>query len=110
MMNGGLFHFELIVLSGTIERRWVITLTNLLTDGRTDTQPGAGNVNTRRPKLVPGKNAYFAMYGPKILHEISIMPFEISHQILNPYTAKYAFYEVLTFFFYNLRYILTHLN
>ena len=35
------------------------------------------------------------MYGFKILCEISKMPFEISHKILNPYTAKYAFYEVL---------------
>ena len=31
----------------------------------------------------------------KILCEISEVPFEISHKILNPYTAKYAFYEVL---------------
>ena len=35
------------------------------------------------------------MYGFKILCEISKVPFEISHNILNPYTAKYAFYEVL---------------
>ena len=35
------------------------------------------------------------MYGFKILCEISNVPFEISHKILNPYTAKYAFYEVL---------------
>ena len=40
-------------------------------------------------------NAYFAAYGFKILREISKVPFEISHKILNPYTAKYAFYEVL---------------
>ena len=32
------------------------------------------------------------MYGIKILCEISKVPFEISHKILNPYTAKYAFY------------------
>ena len=31
----------------------------------------------------------------KILCEISKVPFEISHKILNSYTAKYAFYEVL---------------
>ena len=31
----------------------------------------------------------------KILCEISKVPFEISRKILNPYTAKYAFYEVL---------------
>ena len=37
------------------------------------------------------------MYGFKILCEISKVPFEISHKILNPYTAKYAFYEVLKF-------------
>ena len=30
-----------------------------------------------------------------ILCEISKVPFEISHKILNSYTAKYAFYEVL---------------
>ena len=30
----------------------------------------------------------------KILCEISKVPFEIAHTILNPYTAKYAFYEV----------------
>ena len=35
------------------------------------------------------------MYGFKILREISKGTFEISHKILNPYTAKYAFYEVL---------------
>ena len=35
------------------------------------------------------------MYGFKILCEISKVPFEISHKILNPYTAKYVFYEVL---------------
>ena len=34
------------------------------------------------------------MYGFKILCEISKVPFEISHKILNPYIAKYAFYEV----------------
>ena len=32
------------------------------------------------------------MYGFKILCEISKVSFEISHKILNPYTAKYAFY------------------
>ena len=32
----------------------------------------------------------FAVYGLKILCEISNVPFEISHKILNPYTAKYA--------------------
>ena len=36
------------------------------------------------------------MYGFKILCEISKPPFEISHKILNPYTAQYAFY-VLNF-------------
>ena len=35
------------------------------------------------------------MYWFKILCEISKVPFEISHKILNPYTAKYEFYEVL---------------
>ena len=30
-----------------------------------------------------------------MLCEISKVPFEISHKILNPYTRKYAFYEVL---------------
>ena len=38
------------------------------------------------------------MYGFKILCEISKVPFEISHQIVNPYTAKYAFYRLLFFF------------
>ena len=33
----------------------------------------------------------------KILCEISKVPFEISHKILNPYTAKYALYEVVKF-------------
>ena len=33
------------------------------------------------------------MYGFKILYEISKGTFEISHKILNPYTAKYAFYR-----------------
>ena len=33
------------------------------------------------------------MYRFKILCEISKVPFEISHKILNLYTAKYAFYE-----------------
>ena len=32
------------------------------------------------------------MYGFKILYEISKGTFEISHKVLNPYTAKYAFY------------------
>ena len=32
--------------------------------------------------------------GSKILCEISKVPFEISPQILNPYTAKQASYEV----------------
>ena len=32
------------------------------------------------------------MYGFKILREISEGIFEISHKILNPYTANYAFY------------------
>ena len=41
------------------------------------------------------QNAYFAAYGFKILCEISKVPFEISHKILNPYTAKCEFYEVL---------------
>ena len=31
------------------------------------------------------------MYGLKILREISEVSYEISHKILNPYTAKYAF-------------------
>ena len=35
------------------------------------------------------------MYGLRILCEISKVPFEISHKIFNPYTANYAFYEVL---------------
>ena len=35
------------------------------------------------------------MYGFIILSEISKDTFEISHKILNPYTTKYAFYEVL---------------
>ena len=35
--------------------------------------------------------AYFAVYGFKMLYEISKGTFEISHKILNPYTAKYAF-------------------
>ena len=43
------------------------------------------------------------MYGFKILCEISKVPFEISHKILNPYTAKYAFYGMLKF--YNLWYL-----
>ena len=33
----------------------------------------------------------FVVYGFKILCEISKVPFEISHKILNPYTAKYEF-------------------
>ena len=37
------------------------------------------------------------MNGSKILCEITKVPFEISLKILNPYTAKYAFYEVLKF-------------
>ena len=41
------------------------------------------------------KNAYFAAYGFKILREISKDTFEISHKILAPRTAKYAFYKVL---------------
>ena len=35
------------------------------------------------------------MYGFQILSEISKVIFEILHKILNPYTAKYAFYEML---------------
>ena len=35
------------------------------------------------------------MYGFKVLCEISKVPFEISYKILNTYTAKYAFYEVV---------------
>ena len=37
------------------------------------------------------------MYGFKILCEISKVPFEIAHKILNTYTTKYAFYLVLKF-------------
>ena len=35
------------------------------------------------------------MYGFKVLCEISKGTFEITHKILNPYTANYAFYVVL---------------
>ena len=35
------------------------------------------------------------MYGFKILGEISKGTFEISHKILNQYTAEYAFYCLL---------------
>ena len=35
------------------------------------------------------------MYGFNISCEISKGTFEISHKILNPYTAKYAFYCLL---------------
>ena len=38
------------------------------------------------------------MYGFKILCEIWKGIFEISHKILNPYIAKYAFYWLLFFF------------
>ena len=31
--------------------------------------------------------------GSKLSEEISNVPFEISHKILNPFTAKYVFYE-----------------
>ena len=41
------------------------------------------------------QNAHFAVYGFKILCEISKGTFEISHKILNPYTAKYAFHRLL---------------
>ena len=34
------------------------------------------------------------MYVFKILCEISKVPFEISHKILNPYIAKFQFYEM----------------
>ena len=37
----------------------------------------------------------FAVYGFKIWCEISKVPFEITHKILVPYTAKYTFYDVL---------------
>ena len=37
------------------------------------------------------------MYGFKYLREIWKVPFEISHKIFNPYTAKYAFYKVLEY-------------
>ena len=40
-------------------------------------------------------NIYFAVYGFKILCDISKDTFEISRKIFNPYTAKYAFYEML---------------
>ena len=39
----------------------------------------------------------FAVYGFKILCAISKGTFEIWHKILNPYTAKYAFYKVVKF-------------
>ena len=35
------------------------------------------------------------LYGSNILCEISKVPFEISHKMLDPYTAKYAFYCLL---------------
>ena len=35
------------------------------------------------------------MYGFKIFCEISKLSFEISHKMLNPYTAKYKFHKVL---------------
>ena len=37
------------------------------------------------------------MYGFKILYEISKVPFEVSHKIVNPYTVCYVFHEVLKF-------------
>ena len=46
-------------------------------------------------KIKPCKMHIFAVYGFKIWCEISKVPFEISHQILNPYTAQFAFYKVL---------------
>ena len=52
------------------------------------------------------------MYVFNILCEISKLPFEISHKILNPYTAKYAFYKVLKFdeLWYLKRYDILSLN
>ena len=41
------------------------------------------------------QNAHFAVYGFKILWEISKVPFEIPHKTLNLYTAKYSFYKEL---------------
>ena len=46
-------------------------------------------------KMEYSKNTYFAVRGFKILFEISKVSFEISHKIWNPYTAQYAFYEML---------------
>ena len=45
------------------------------------------------------------MYGFKIVCEISMVTFEISHTILNPCTAKYSFYEVLTVWRIHVRFM-----
>ena len=49
------------------------------------------DIVTHMQKKRRQQNAHFAVYGFKILCEISKVPFEISHKILNAYTAKYAF-------------------
>ena len=38
---------------------------------------------------------HFPVYGFKVLCEISMVPIEILHKILNTYAAKYAFYDDL---------------
>ena len=40
-------------------------------------------------------NVNIVVYGFKIMCEISKDTFEISHKILNPYTAKYTFHGLL---------------
>ena len=47
----------------------------------------------------------YVMHGLKIMYEISKGTFKISHNILNPYTAKYEFYWIYIFVC-DLRYFL----
>ena len=46
-------------------------------------------------KILTPRKKHFAVYGFKILYEISKGNYEISHKILNPYNAKYTVHLLL---------------
>ena len=54
-INQGLLHLWSKFGGSSLNWCWVITWTNLVTDGRTDWLTDAGNVYTRRPILASGK-------------------------------------------------------
>ena len=59
-----------------------------------------GILNNR--KSIGQQNAHFLKYGLQVLSKISMEPFDISYEILNPCPTKYACYEVPFFTIYDI--------